>query len=532
MTDKSNLTPVRVRGKKHRSRPTSKRHTSGVVSQSNPKPRGRPRMKLQDMASGTGNHHAVFRNTSDVSLAISSSENSPLSSLEGLPTELLQAIFLFCSNLNLPLASPHLHHALTSGGIRTQLTITAFGSDSGAQEDYEHRNALLRQKWMTFDFLRACQRRYMIQSATKELLRYAPFMPAATKLEAVATIEENFTDYFSMGDRYVAFINKFHHDSTKKDFKNGNLKKQGEGSFTWTGDHGTMFKAFLLGEGSELNVYAFEGSQPKINEVNRSPCRPHLRGPNLSTKVFKFPDHLKTCEIPEKLLHGPWTQDKGDYLKMLLDGGATIDWVNSTSGEVASKGLEDAIRENNLLAVIALVIGRPYIPFSEKANAEATMRESEYVRELGLEKGCDGRFYKTNQHDPDAPWLIRTGKPWKDIKAVGVIPTTKHMRIAVTEVDKDTGPIISWMSMAYKINIDPDDPEITEWAMRNIAEWNGLGPKPKRMRRRLSDGQLGDEWVITGQFVLDEMDYIHWRLGRTSVFPEINPLYQSGPYMA
>ena len=511
MTENSNLTLVRVRGKNHgnqsRVKPRSK-------AESHHRPRDRPRRKLQAVASGAENNtprRLVLQNRSNVSLIMSSSEKTQSSCLERLPTELLQNIFLLSPNLSLPTTSPYLHRVLTSSHVRTKLTIAAFTSGSDAHGSREHRSALLRQKWMTFSFLRACQKAYMIQSTSKELMVSASIMPNSIKSEAISTIEENFTEYFSMGDRCVAFTRKFHHDLSKRESKNNRLKKQGDGSFTWTGSHGAMFKAYLLGEGSELNIFAFEGSQPEIREEDGLLHLPRSRSPNYS-RVFRFPEYLNTCEIPEKLLHGPWTQEKGDYLKMLLDGGAAIDWINSTSGEVASKGLEDAIRENNLLAVIALVVGRPYIPFTEKANAETTMRESEYARELALKKGCDGKFYKTTQDNPQTPWLVRTGKPWKDIKSVGVVPTTKHMRLAITQVSKDVGPIISWMAMAWKIDIDPDDPEITKWAIHNMAEWNRMGQKPMRTRRRLDNERWSDEWYITGQFVLEEMDHIRERL--------------------
>ena len=507
----SSLTPVRIRGKNHRSA-----KQQAVHLQSHPSFRSHSRKKIPAMASGAqsrSSHCLAPPDSSDVSAVISSSEKPQLSCFEKLPTELLQAIFFLCPNLSLPVASPHLYNALNSRYVRTELIVAAFTSDSNPPRDREHRSALLRQRWVTFDFLRDCQKAYMIQLAIQELQLSVSFMPKAVHTEAVSLIGENFARYYPMGDRYLSFTRKFHHKLPKRDYRN-DMEKQTEGSFSWYGRQGTgsMFIAYLLGEGSELVVYSFSGSQPEIRAMGESPRRPSLRRPHHS-KVFRFPDYLNTCEIPEKLLRGPWTQKKGDFLKMLLDGGAAIDWVNSTSGEVASKGLEDAIRENNLLAVIALVIGRPYIPFSEKSNAEASMRESECARELALEKGRDGNYYKTNSDPSRTPWLVRTGKPWKDIKTVGVVPTTAHMRIAVTQASKsDIGPIISWMAMASKIDVDPDDPEIVTWALRNMAEWNGKGPKPMRRRRRLSSGLLSEEWTISGQFVLAEMDHMRERL--------------------
>jgi hypothetical protein len=49
-------------------------------------------------------------------------------------------------------------------------------------------------------------------------------------------------------------------------------------------------------------------------------------------------------EIPTSLLLGPWDEAKIKHLFWLVkSGGATIDWLNSTSGEVALEGLKNAI---------------------------------------------------------------------------------------------------------------------------------------------------------------------------------------------
>jgi len=49
-------------------------------------------------------------------------------------------------------------------------------------------------------------------------------------------------------------------------------------------------------------------------------------------------------EIPTSLLLGPWDEAKIKHLFWLVkSGGATIDWLNSTSGEVALEGLKNAV---------------------------------------------------------------------------------------------------------------------------------------------------------------------------------------------
>jgi hypothetical protein len=41
-------------------------------------------------------------------------------------------------------------------------------------------------------------------------------------------------------------------------------------------------------------------------------------------------------EIPDSLLRGPWTEDMIKYLFWLVKSGASVDFLNSTSGEVRS----------------------------------------------------------------------------------------------------------------------------------------------------------------------------------------------------
>ena len=66
-------------------------------------------------------------------------------------------------------------------------------------------------------------------------------------------------------------------------------------------------------------------------------------------------DGAQGFQIPEKLLHGPWTDERCEFLEIVERGNGTVDWLGSTSGEIAARGLEDAIRERNCRAIKALV---------------------------------------------------------------------------------------------------------------------------------------------------------------------------------
>ncbi|RMZ74191.1 60S ribosomal L14 [Pyrenophora seminiperda CCB06] len=60
--------------------------------------------------------------------------------------------------------------------------------------------------------------------------------------------------------------------------------------------------------------------------------------------------------IPEKLLHGPWTEDKASLLYTLVSFNGEIDWEGSMAGETAKTGIRQAITEENEHAVAALAV--------------------------------------------------------------------------------------------------------------------------------------------------------------------------------
>ena len=60
--------------------------------------------------------------------------------------------------------------------------------------------------------------------------------------------------------------------------------------------------------------------------------------------------------VPEKLLHGPWTDDKARLLYVLVSLNGEIDWQGSLAGEAAKTGMREAIREGNEYAVAALAV--------------------------------------------------------------------------------------------------------------------------------------------------------------------------------
>ncbi len=58
--------------------------------------------------------------------------------------------------------------------------------------------------------------------------------------------------------------------------------------------------------------------------------------------------------VPEKLLHGPWDEEKVNLLYVLVSLNGAIDWEGSMSGETAKEGIREAVAVGNERAVAAL----------------------------------------------------------------------------------------------------------------------------------------------------------------------------------
>jgi large subunit ribosomal protein L14e len=77
--------------------------------------------------------------------------------------------------------------------------------------------------------------------------------------------------------------------------------------------------------------------------------------PFMFTKII-YLGFAQGFHVPEKLLHGPWTQDKASLLYVLVSINGEIDWEGSMAGEAAKSGMNSAIEEGNERAVAALAV--------------------------------------------------------------------------------------------------------------------------------------------------------------------------------
>jgi large subunit ribosomal protein L14e len=195
--------------------------------------------------------------------------------LQGLPQELLEIIFLDSMNISLPRCSPSLGRKLSSRTVAMEFTMNSFFHTVDHRTIYRDRKNT-SDPHVQSDIL-ACR--------------------------------------FFTYDFFLAYVQRAH-DAMRE--------LRGE---IW---EATGIKI--------LGVEAFEGLYP-----------------------FKFTKIVNLgfahgFHIPEKLLHGPWTQDKASLLYVLVSMNGEIDWKGSMAGEAAKSGMNSAIEEGNERAVAALAV--------------------------------------------------------------------------------------------------------------------------------------------------------------------------------
>lgn len=195
--------------------------------------------------------------------------------LQGLPTELLEMIFLYSMNPALPRCSRDLGAKLSSHAIEMSFTMQAFFHTVDHRTNY-------RDRLVTSD----------------------------------ASLQSNIlTCHFFTYDFFLKYVQRA---------QDAMVKLRGK---AWAATGVTI-----------PGVSYFDGLWPyKFTKI------PHL--------AFAQGFH-----IPEKLLHGPWTEDKASLLYVLVSLTGEIDWEGSMAGEVAKSGMKEAIKEGNEHAVAALAV--------------------------------------------------------------------------------------------------------------------------------------------------------------------------------
>lgn len=249
------LTPIKIRGKK---RKYTIAHTSAALALS------------QAVSQSTGRTKRPKKPNLLKPTAVPA-----MPTLQGLPQELLEIIFLHSMNIALPRCAPNLGRKLSSRAVAMDFTMQSFF--------------------------------YTMDHNTIGRYQKRPSDPA---LQSELISCRFFTYEF-----FLAYVQRAHEAIVKL--------------------RGRAWKETGV---QVLGVEAFNGLWPyKFTQI-------------------QYLGFAEGFHIPEKLLHGPWTDDKASLLYVLVSFHGEIDWIDSLSGEAAKMGIKQAIREGNERAVAALSV--------------------------------------------------------------------------------------------------------------------------------------------------------------------------------
>ena len=371
--------------------------------------------------------------------------------LERLPTEVLEDIFLYHLNISLPQASPIIGNKLASKHVKTQVVLrvcsagrrNAYPCDHAAlfpsmSDHAEAQSAILRMRWMTLTFIRQLIPDYITKTLVRELnergLQWLGKGPVVTK-ETESTIRQ-----YIEGSSYNSFTETRYDSPTF-------------GTLSWRIENPPRIirLSFGLHDGlvtiEERRIHGLENSAQ------------HLESLSAERDQWRIFCGINGCKVPGKLLHGPWTIEKCGFLGMLTRGNATVDWVGTTDGELAEKGLMQALREGNANATRLLVtragpgepLGRWGLPCSHGSSC--------------IEKVNSGPWPREDVFQADAFHL----------RGVGVIPQTKHLRTAVLGAGCQED-VVETLLMAEDTNIDSEDQVVLNWAVEKRVIGDERGP--------------------------------------------------------
>ena len=437
------MTPIKVRGR--RSSVQTESSTHSVSSLLNPYPTGKrplspgshlstPPAKLPCHAYTPSEHlrrHARFA-----------------APLERLPTELLETIFLHHLNISLPQASPIIGSKLASKHVKTQLVLRVcsvgrcdtYPCEQAAlfrtiADHAKAQSAILRLRWMTLGFIRELVPDYIAKTLVRELsergLQWLGKGPLVTK-ETESTIRHY------LEDNSVRFTKRKPDDPPVF------------GNVSWLAQNPPRFirLSFGLHDGlvtiEERCIHEFEESAQ------------YVRLSAADRDQWRIICGINGCRVPGKLLRGPWTTEKCDFLEMVIRGNATVDWVGTTCGEIAEQGLMQALRQRNARAT-RLLVTRAGSGDSQGLCGIPCLRDPGGIETL----------------DP-GPWpreYLSYASSFF-LRGVGVVPRTRHLRTAVLEAGCRED-VVETLLLAEDKDINVDDQLILDW----VAEKRFLGDK-------------------------------------------------------
>ena len=403
----------------------------------------------------------------------------PLSSLERLPTELLQKIFLLSRNFDLPLASPILCATLNSEHVKKRFIFMAFAfaevtyeapeqpavyNGDTDDEDMKLQSQLMSMKWFNLHFLKQCREEYVEQQFKSAVNFYERRFPAEA------------------GNGLLEELKRFYNDIPDRD----ELGYGGMTKFARMPAAGSPAPAFSVLFWINKAPTFDTPSTFLIEMIHRSLYRP------LS---IQMPYLIFRASVPNRVLRGPWSKDKLDLLIWILEElpqcecehdpdesdsewhleGCGCEYSLNLDYEVASQGLEDAIREHCIPAIALLAKARPLPWFQQHILSPLRYLPRPYRGDhskYGIE--VDTRLFN--------------GGP---LARVGVQVREAHLVAALQTAEKLGDPDVKVYSWLLPLAVIQQHEEPTIYATKKelfvLVEW-AINKKVEEKRKGIVDG--------------------------------------------
>ncbi|KAL8923694.1 MAG: hypothetical protein Q9208_004446 [Pyrenodesmia sp. 3 TL-2023] len=404
--------------------------------------------------------------------------------LEDLPPELIEMIFFESLNLSLPKASPRLGNALSSPKIKIKLVSTAFSSNTYWRINHydqissklwtghprstdiamgKLQSDILSCRWANWDFMKSYYEDFLTKTIVQEFreqgLKWANGEPVAESLvrsyvhdivyQDVVVSGVPRTDVGTDSDRdggyhVLGLVSYDHCDRPMKAWRP--LLTAAFVARSWLLDDGSSKVAVGIGRWTGLLTI---GSS-LVRQDGKNMVREQRDGKWKSLLCACQP-----CQIPAKLLVGPWTREKLHFLDALVEAFAVI--TNDEDERMAEKGLMDAIREDNYRAVDLLASDSCYEPdgmgrtFVEPSMGWAT---------FDFTSSMEGVSASVERAMPR--------------RTCGILPTTEHLKVAVMERGC-CEMVVRRLLFAQGAKIDVNDKSITKWISGRKAAFKEEG---------------------------------------------------------
>ena len=375
-----------------------------------------------------------------------------LSQIEQMPTDLLEMIFFNCLNLNLPRASPIIGRALSSFYVKRRLAEIAFGSRSMKRPLHAgtHMIGILNSNHVR-DILGIPKSR--VQGLRSESLN-SPWI-----------IEKEVLDQ----RKWRGPLGLFQSEVLKSPWMTLDFWRQymvsylgkmlpvilRENNLSWLDNTpADRITKAMVAERVELltksKYFKMHNACLAMVFEASSKCVVSPRTEMFRSRFEKMPmiRCLPHCQIPAKILQGPWTEERCQFLELLVSAGARVEvswWRNAEVRKAARRGFVDALKEGNrrvLIALLGLSTIRP--PYTY------------------------GRWPRSRDR-----WDGTCGI-WSQRRGEWIVPGPAHLAYAVTHLGCDRW-VVELLMPFRKDWIGWEDATLKKWAKQKQEEGDARG---------------------------------------------------------